>query len=199
MFPHIFGGAKIHTVAGGYAHDFSRALRMQINGGAFRASVQGTEVVVLSPEIAAILGRNTGIEAFNRVQYNPYVDATLMYTMERSNFTGKFVNGISPGNGVYLSSRMTTFSLGYSYAGIRKMSLGLSAGYQQYSSLGQDISGMSSVQGGGGISYKLARNLNLTAQLDARRFQTPGIQGRSGISFAVGLAYTSSTIPLSIW
>ena len=199
-YPRRFGGAKIHTVSGGFSREVSEALTVSLTAGVFRAGIQGAQIVTLAPEIAAILGRTTGVEAFDSVVYKPSVDAQVTYSMERGRFNAAFSSGPSPGNGLYLTSNTQSVSSGYSYTGIRKLSLGVSVNRTRMSSLAQDIQGdLTYLQGGGGFSYNLGHNLALTTQLDGRRFRSPGIQGRSGLIFSMGLSYSPASIPLSIW
>jgi hypothetical protein len=107
--------------------------------------------------------------------------------------------GITPGNGLYITSRQDGVRFGYSYSGIRRMSLGASAGYTRFSSLGLQLGDFSTLQGGGGMNYKLLEHLNFSAQIDRRRFNSPTIVGRNGTSITIGLSYSPARFPLSIW
>ena len=198
-FPRVFGNSKIHVIAGGYNRRLNRNWSLSTLLGVFAADTTGTEQVALSPEVAFILGRSTGFAAYHRVQWSPRYEGTVNYTLERSRFYVGASQGATPGNGVYLTTNQRIFSGGYSYTGLRRLSLGLSAGYSYSSSLAQDIPGYKTAQTGGGLNYKLLRHLDFTTQADYRHFSAPGLRGRSGNSLAIGLAYSPSEFPLAIW
>ena len=119
--------------------------------------------------------------------------------MERSRFQASAQTGITPGNGVYITSRQDAARVGYSYSGIRRVALGLSAGYVRYNSLALRLGDYQTIQGGGGINYQLMRHLNFSAQIDRRQFRSPAVVGRNGTSLTVGLSYSPARFPLSIW
>ena len=127
------------------------------------------------------------------------MELTAGYALERSRITMRYHTGIGPGNGVYITSRQESVNAGYSYAGTKRLSLGLSVGYSRYHSLGIQLRNFETLQGGGGVDYKIARYWNLSAQFDRRRFNAPAVNGRTGSSIAVGLSFSPSQIPLSIW
>jgi hypothetical protein len=53
---------------------------------------------------------------------------------------------------------------------------------------------------GGGMSIAFGNGLNLTSNFDMRRLTAgEGVRGAWGKFVSVGLAYSSSTLPLSIW
>jgi hypothetical protein len=198
-FKQIFGGSEIQGFGGTYSRQFNRNWTIDLLAGVYNVKTTGTQLVQLSPEIAAILGRTTGVEAFSRVLWQPQVEVTAGYSLERSRVTMRYRTGIGPGNGVYITSRQESANAGYSYAGTRKLSLGLSFGYSRYHSVGLQLRNFSTIQGGGGIDYKIARYWNVNAQYDRRKFDAPAVQGRSGMSISVGLSFSPSQIPLSIW
>jgi hypothetical protein len=199
MYPRAYGGSHIHMAILRLERRLSRNVDLSTQLGLFRSDTTGTQQITLSPEIAAILGRATGVEAFRRIKYGPYFAGSVNYTLERSRFTGSASIGVRPGNGVYLTSRADTINFGYSYAGIRRLSLGASAGYSRTRSLGLSLRDFNTVQGGGGLTYTLARFVGFTMQVDRRNFSAPGLQGRTGTSFVAGISFSSSTLPLAIW
>ncbi|HYP07224.1 MAG TPA: hypothetical protein VER03_13410 [Bryobacteraceae bacterium] len=198
-FPRVYGASEIHMVHGILDRRINRNLNLKAQLGVFRADTTGTQRIVLSPEIAAILGRTTGVEAFQRISLSPQIMISVNYTLERGSFSAALNSGVNPGNGVYLTSRADSISGGYSYAGIRRLSLGLSAGYTRTNSIGLILGDLTSVQGGGGMTYKLSEYLSLSVQADRRRFTSPAVAGRNGSSISAGLSFAPGRLPLSIW
>ena len=198
-FPRIYGSTEAHSAIATYQRRLSQNWRLDVSAGLYRALTVGTQEVQLSPEIAAILGRNTGVEAFRRTDIAPQFELNTTYLLERSRFTGSVQTGITPGNGIYITSRQDAVRFGYSYSGIRRLSLGASAGYVRYKSLALRLGNYEAIQGGGGINYQLMEHLNFSAQIDRRKFESPAVVGRNGTSLTVGLSYSPARFPLSIW
>ena len=177
----------------------TRTVDLSVSGGFWHARTFGTQRVTLSPEVAALLGRATGVEAFTRKDILPQFHASLGYTLERSRFTASFLSGVTPGNGIYLTSQRTSAMIGYSFTGIRKLSLGASARYSQTQSRSISAGKLNNFTFGGGANYSLTRLVNLSTQLDYRSFQTTGVRGREGFTFVLGVLVSRARIPLSIW
>jgi hypothetical protein len=200
-FPRVYGESEVHGAVMNYRRRISRDWDLRFTGGLYRVNTTGTQQVDLSPEVAAVLGRSQGVEAFRRILIQPQVILSVNYTLERSRFTAGYQSGIGPGNGVYITSRQDGLRGGYSYLGIRKLSLGASVGYTRFSSVGLILGSYKTFQAGGGMNYRLAEHLDLSTQLDWRNFDTPSstVRGRSGTSLTVGLSYSPARFPLSIW
>jgi hypothetical protein len=199
QFPRVYGDAEMHMAALTLSRRVTRNVDVTLSGGAIYLKSSGTQQVQLSPEVAALLGRSTGIEAFSRRFLVPQIATTLGYTLERSRFTAGYTSGVSPGNGVFLTSQRDALSVGYSFTGIRKLSLGASARYFRLQSRGMEMDDLNSWGGGGGFNYALTRILNLSSQVDYRTFRSGGIRGREGFYIAFGLSVSPSRIPISMW
>lgn len=198
-FPQIFGRSDIQGLSLRINKQFTPNLGLTIVGGAFHLATSGTETVQLSPEIAAILGRTTGVESFARTDLIPQIEATLRYSLERSIFTIGYARTVTPGNGVYLTSQSDTASVGYNYTGIRKLSMGASSYYSRRKSLAIVTGPLSMYRVGTGLSYTLTRHINISSQLDYRTFDSPGVRGREGFALFLGLSVSPARLPLSIW
>jgi hypothetical protein len=173
---------------------------VRVSAGASRADLYGSQAIALAPEIAEILGVGTGIEAFTRTLYVPQVEATATRAFERSSFYVAYAHQLSGGNGLLQTSAGHTAHAGYSYTGLRKVSLGVSTGYTRQKALGFDaVVPIETYRGGGEFSYTIIPHLNATGHLDWRRWNGAGAIGRSGYSAAIGISYSTSRLPISIW
>lgn len=199
-YPRVAGRANLNSVALQYSRQVSRNLFASILGGITRSDTIGTQLVMLNPEIAFILGRTTGFEVFNRLRTRPRFEAQAIYTLERSSLRIHVAQGVSPGNGIYQTTQQRVANVGYSYSGVKDISMGLSLGYSTHTSLAQDIAGFRSFRAGAGMQYRLAEYIQLSTQFDYRSFRSPGqLTGREGYSVAIGLSYSPSHFPLAIW
>jgi len=195
-FPRAFGASDMHGAQLGWNHQFNRYWSGTLAAGGYRVETLGTENVTLDPEVAAILGRNSGIRAVYRVSYAPSIAAVLNYRYQRQNFTLSANMGVSPGNGVYLTSRTNSANIGYSYSGFRRASLSANFGYAQYSSLFQQVGKYSSWLGGVGTGYRITDYMSLTATFDIRQFQITAGSHRIAETGSVGIAFAPYRVPI---
>jgi len=198
-YPHVLSSSSANTVSLRYSRIMTKSLTFDLGVGIYRLDSTGTEVVQLSPAVAAILGRTTGAAAFRRASVSPNFDGTLQYVLDRGRLYVNVQNGVGMGNGVYLATTRSTANAGYSYTGIRKASVGISAGVSRISSASLDLRSYNTWQAGAGGSYKLYPHVHATAQVDYRTFGGSDVVGRHGYIATIGIGYVSSTIPLSIW
>ena len=197
-FPRIYGGSTVHGVSFiGERRTRNWVLRSEL--GAYQANVFGTRTVTLSPEIAAILGRTAGIEAFRRTIYLPLVDVTASRLWEHSSFTAGYAHQISAGNGAFQTSSGHTAFTGYTYSGIRKVSLGLSAAYTRQKTVAIRVADVETYRAGVGGGYSIIPHLSLNGQLDWRKWSSPVIKARNGYTAMIGISYSTSRLPISIW
>jgi hypothetical protein len=195
-FPRAFGASDIHQVGVHYRHQIGRSWTLSAGVGAYRVETLGAQTVALSPEVAAILGQTSGIQAVYRINYAPSFEANVLYARRQSNFSAGYTNGVSPGNGIFLTSRTESASAGYGYSGIRKASLSASSGYTRFGSLYQQIGNLSSFQAGVSASYLATEHLSLTVAGDVRTYTVQTGSTQVGRSLTVGVAWSPSRVPL---
>ncbi|MBC8164341.1 MAG: hypothetical protein H7Y20_00555 [Bryobacteraceae bacterium] len=197
-FPKVLASSTVDTFSGRYERHYGRSLTVNVLAGLLRIRSSGTEIVQLSPEVAEILGRPTGQAFFVRQSIKPNLDVNVSWLQDRGRLFFNAQNGVGAGNGVFLTTVRRSAHAGYSYTGIRKVSLGISGGWTKTDSAALSLPGFRTWQGGGGFAYKLVDKVNLTGQLDYRSIGG-AVTGRSGISASVGMTWSSSRLPLSIW
>jgi hypothetical protein len=151
-FPKVYANSDIFALAVGVQRTLTRNLQLDAMGGLYRITTSAIATVELSPEVAEILGRPTGTVAFLRTERPPLVEATLSYLQERGRAYIAGSSGINPGNGIYLTTSRATVNGGYSYSGIRKLSLGVSAGWSRTGSVALDLEDFNMWQWGGGFT-----------------------------------------------
>lgn len=195
----VYGAGHVHGISAQWRRTISRNLLVSVLGGTYHMEATGTQTVVLSPEVAALLGRSRGVEAFHRISWGRQAEVSATYRLEQSSFNVGFTSSVTPGNGVYLLSARDALTGGYSYAGVRRMSIGLSGGWTRVQSRSIEIGDLKSVRVGGGLNYRIVPNLNLSGQVDQRWYQSPGLTGRNGISASLGVTVSPTNIPLPIW
>lgn len=199
-FQRAFGNAKLQSVSLGYSIGLSRAWDLSLRAGGLRIEDLGITQVAIDPAIAAIVGRNFANVSFFRVIYAPLAEARLMRRFSRSSLTLGYSIGATPGNGVYLTSKQNAGSVGYSYTGYRRWTVGLNASYNELSSVGQNLGKYTNLQGGTGITYKVGRETHIELRYDYRHYTTQNNSFQKDSNrVSLGLAFSPGQTPLAIW
>jgi hypothetical protein len=199
-FPPAFGQSDINIAQVFLAGKLSRRWTFSVYGGAFQAEVTGIRQVTLSPVVAALLGTSVGTQAFYRDRVYPTGHATLTGAFKTSILSFNYSELVTPGNGIYLTSRTDSGWVSYSYTGIRKWNFGISGGYNKLESIGQGIQPYTQLNGGAGFTYGFNRWLHAVGRYDARH-QEISLYGFRATSYraTLGLAFSPGDIPLSLW
>jgi hypothetical protein len=199
-YPPAFGQSDINVGQVFYADKLGRRWTFSIAAGAFQAEVKGIQQITLSPVVAALLGTSRGTQAFYHDNVYPDGRASLTRDFRTSALTLLYSQLVTPGNGVYLTSRRTLGMINYSYTGIRKWNFGIRGGYDTLESIGQAIKPYTQLTAGAGFTYGLTRSLHIVGRYDARH-QEIGEYGFRATSYRAtfGLAFSPGDIPLSLW
>jgi len=196
-----FGNAAIQQVTAGYSIGLGRRWDFGSQVGAARMDFSGLTLVNVDPAIAAIVGQNTAVVAFNKITYIPTYEAQIIRRFERSSLTAAYNQAFSPGNGVYLASRSTAATVSYSYTGLKKLSFAANAGYSKLVSLGQTLGTYNGEFAGVGSTYTLRSYAHLEFRYDYRHYTTGQITGykQNAQRVSAGLAFSPGSKPLPIW
>jgi len=199
-FQRTFGNAKLQTAALGYSLGLSRKWDFSMQFGATRVETLGLTQVSLDPAIAAIVGRNVAVVTFFRMLYAPDLEARLIRRFDRSSLDINYSLGVVPGNGVYLTSKQSVGSVGYSYTGFRKLTAGANASYNELSAVGQTLGKYTNIQGGFGVTYKIFQATHLQMRYDYRHYTTQNtLFQKDSNRLSLGLAFSPGETPLAIW
>ena len=199
-FQREFGNAKLQTATLGYSIGLSRKWDFGLDAGGIRIEALGLTQVSLDPAIAAIVGRNNAVVTFFRIVYAPTMAARLIRRFDRSAFNLGYSIAATPGNGVYLTSRQNTGSLGYSYAGFRKLTAAANASYNELSAVGQTLGKYTNTQGGVAFTYKLVHGAHVEMRYDYRHYTTQNtLYQKDSQRLSLGLAFSPGETPLAIW
>jgi hypothetical protein len=155
----------------------------------------------LDPVIANILGVATTVQAYYTKTYVPSGTGELTRQFKSSYLSFYYSHGISPGNGVYLTSKQELAGASYTYTGVRKASLSLSGLYNSLASLGQTLTPYKYFSGGASASYAVTRALHLTARFDSRYQDITQLNTfkKSSYRASIGVAFSPGDIPLTLW
>jgi hypothetical protein len=195
-----FGYSDINVFEGIFGTSLGRRWTFNLRAGAFQSDVSGLQSVILNPVLAALLGQSTSVTTFYHQDVYPSGQVNLTAHLKKSSFMLTGGEQVSPGNGVYLTSRLESAMLSYSYTGIKKWSFGIIGGYSRMSAIGQAIQDYATWNGGANATYGLTHSLHAVARFDARDQQINVVgYKQQGYRTSIGIAWSPGDIPLSLW
>ena len=197
-YPKAFGESDVNSFIGVFVTQLGQYWTVNLSGGAFLAEVQGLQRVGVSPEISALLGVSSTIEAFYRKSIYPQWDATLKRQFHRASLSFEYQRGVSSGNGIYLTSRSDSAGAGFNYAAERRWSFSSNVAYARLQGIGQDLQPFSQLIGGAGVTYSFSHPIQAFVRYDARHQEiVNGVYLQNSYRATIGLSFSPSDIPLS--
>ena len=203
-FQGTYGNSRLDTIALGYSIGLTREWDLSTLAGGVRVNTLGLTEVPLDPTVAALTGQNFAIVTFANVLYLPVAEARLIRRFKAGSLTFDYTTGVTPGNGLYLTSRQTSGAIAYSYIATRALQARLNAGYNQLSALGevvgQALGKYSNLQGGIQVLYKLTGDAYLDVRYDYRHYTTGDVILENDSSrMTVGVAFSLGETSLGTW
>jgi len=199
-FTQGFGNSNIHSVGLTYATQFTRHLELSARIGGARVESLSLAVVPIDPAIAALIGQSFGIQTAHRVNYIPDVTARLTESFRRSQFYLDYSNSVTPGNGVYLTSRVQSAGAGYHYTGIRYWNFGVDGSYNRMSALVQTLGNFATYGGGVGVTRELRKGFHVVMRMDVRHYAVAGNYFiHNEYRAMLGFTFSPGDVPLALW
>src|ERR1700733_483522 len=151
----------------------------------------GLTQVPVDPTIAALIGQNFAVVTFSSVLYLPVAEVRLIRRFKAALLTFDYSSSVTPGNGLYLTSRQDSGAVAYSYVATRTLQVRANAGYSQVSALGQALGKYSNLQGGIQVLYKLTGDTYLDVRYDYRHYTTgDAILEKDSNRVSLGVAFS---------
>lgn len=200
-FKKIFGESDIDSLYLSLGHRFDANWVLSVQGGLYRAEVQGLRSVAINPLVTALTGIfGTTTQTYYARTIQPSGNVTLTRNLRHGAVSLTYARTVRPGNGVQLTSRSESAGLTYGYSPIRKLNLSASGGYNSLSSYGLNLGRYRVVNFGAGASYALTSTLSLDANYINRDQQLSlGGLNRRGYTASIGIAYNPNNIPISVF
>jgi hypothetical protein len=200
-FSQGIGGTDTHSLVGTYGIRLGKNVEFSLYGGAVRAESQFIRLVGLDPAIAALLGTPMQLALAYRLDHAVNAGARLLRSFRHSSLSFGAARGITPGNGIFLTSAVTSATADYSYTGLRRWNVGCSAIYSRADATSDLTGNYSNFSGGLGATRQLFRGTHLSLRLDARQYDSNTYSRYTRVLYraTVGLAFTPRNIPLRLW
>jgi hypothetical protein len=196
-----FGDTNIHTASGSYSVRFSRNLEFSGYGGISFVETKFIQSIKLDPIIAAIIGQGTATSVIYRTDIAPNVGGRLSRTFHNGAFSINAATGITPGNGLFLTSKSTSASVGYAYTGLRYWSANANAGYNHNTAISNVNGTYGGYSAGLHLSRSLVRSMHFVASFDVRQYDSADYSRYQRLIYraSVGLGFAPGNIPLRPW
>ena len=200
-FSRIFGATDVHGAAGSYSVALNATTEFSIVAGAARIEMTSIRTVPIDPAIAALLGITAGLEVGHIVAYTPTFSARLSKTLHQGVVFLAGGRSITPGNGLFLTSYATSAMAGYTYTGLRRWSLNVTAMYTKASAVGAEQTRYGNLIGSAAASRQIARSLHFVASLSARQYLSPDFHNYNRLVYVatMGIGFTPGDVPLRLW
>jgi hypothetical protein len=200
-FTRVFSGTDIHTFAGNYAVQLSKSLEFTGYAGASRIDTKSEEVVPVDPVIAALLGITSGLTITHSLLYVPTGSGRLSRTVHNGVLYVSGAHVVTPGNGLFLTSKNTNVGAGYTFTGLRRWSFNANFGYSRASVVGSIAGGYGNTGGTVSASRQIARSLHVVASFNANQYESPdfSMYNRLIYNARLGFGWTPGDVPLRVW
>jgi hypothetical protein len=201
-FTGAFGGADLHTVGVNYANRLSRRWELGLMLSGIRLESETIRQVTVDPVVAAITGISVGAEAYHATNYMSGMGARLNRAFQHANLTFSYMQGVSPGNGLLLTSRQRTGSVSYGYTGLRRWSISLGSSYSDLGSVTNQVGSYRRMEAHVGVSRSIfGEDFHFVANVAARKYKTDfsAFPSRVQTRFLAGISYSPGDVPLALW
>ena len=201
------GGAYVNSATVSLSMRFSRWTELSLFGGASRVSSSFEQVVPINPAILAILcpaglvttcPLTAGTVINNHLLWAPDFGVRFSRSFQRGVAYLSAGESITPGNGLFLTSRAETAAAGYGYSGLRKWNLNLGVNYIRALSLGNIQGGYGQVAGSFSISHQIVGRLSFVSSFSATDYRSDSFSAYNRLIYSAseGLGFSSRNIPV---
>ncbi len=199
-FNKAFGGSDVETAGAIFSRTLARGLEFRLRGGASYVQTSGIETITIDPVIAAILGYNQGTIVIRRNNVVPDLSVQLAKTFRRGTASAEYVESVTPGNGLYLTSRHNGISAHYDYTGLRHWDFSAGFSRDTLSTLGILIGQYTSNDARIGFGRVLGKGLQATGSAEYRHYDVSEANFlHNSYRIMFGIAWTPSASPLRLW
>ncbi len=200
-YSHINSSTDIHEASFTFASRLTQWWEISGYVGGLRGETYIVEAVALDPKVAALLGVSSYPQLVYSLRYIPTYGGRLSRTFHHGVFYVTAARSMMPGNGLFLTSEMTSANAGYSYTGFRHWSFTLQTFYERAKSLGNFIGTYGDFSGGFAMSRQITGSLHVVAGAEARHYQSPSFNqyNRNVYDAHIGLGFTPGDVPLRLW
>ncbi|MGA3015569.1 MAG: hypothetical protein ABSF62_00520 [Bryobacteraceae bacterium] len=200
-FTGILSSSDIHGAALTYAVRISRTVEFSGYAGFMHAETKFIQSVPVDPNVTALLGITSTTALAYHVNWVPNFSGRLSKTFARGVVYAAGGETVSPGNGIFLTSRTDSLTGGYGYTGLRRWSLGVAAAYTSALSIGNVTGNYGGINGSFSMSRSLGHSLSFVTSYMATQYRSSNFTRYNRLIYtgSVGVGWSPGDIPLRIW
>jgi hypothetical protein len=170
-FTHRVNVSNMHTVGGIYSYALGKTAQIRLRAGVTRIENEGLRTVTIDPAIAVYLGQSTGIVNSYRLSSTSDVSAEFVKDFGRNRSANvSYVRGVSPGNGLQLTSLQQGFSGNFSMRLFRNYLVNAAGSKTSLSGVSQNNGTYDSQSFGLGVSRPLVHHINADFRVEYRTY-----------------------------
>jgi hypothetical protein len=200
-FSRIASNTNGQSGAATFAYQISHWWEFSGSFGFTRVETKFIQSVPVDPAIAAIIGISQSSQVVYSVRYIPSVSARLSRTFHKGVlfFSGGY--GMTPGNGLFLTSESLTAAAGYTYTGLRRWSFGAIGNYMDSHSIGNVYGSYGGETASVHASRQLFHTMHVVAGVNAHRYSSGNFAkyNQTVYGATLGLGWSPGDVPLRIW
>jgi hypothetical protein len=200
-YPHGLGQAEFHTMDAIYSWALTSSLQLRARGGLSRLSSSGLTALPLTPDLAALVGQSSVAVEYQSKQLVSDYSAQLVKDFRHGRSASIMYNrGLSPGNGLYLTSVNQDVAASGSFILFRRYYASLGSGYDSLTAAAQDLGSYRAAFGFFGISRSLPHGIQSNLRLDYRHYIIHGAPLlQNEVRVALGFSWSPSEGLFRLW
>lgn len=176
-FTRVFNATDLHAAVGSFAIRISDSMEFSAFAGVMRAETKFIESVPLSPVVASLLSQSTGSVIAHNIDYVPDFDARVSRVVNKGMLYAGASRSITPGNGLFLTSKATGAFAGYTFTGLRRWTFSMDLNSNMNQSLGNIIGDYRDFGGALRTSHQIGHALHTFAAFSARWYSSASFAG----------------------
>jgi hypothetical protein len=195
-----FGGAGIHSLNLDYSWRMTKSVDVAIQGGMAYGSVLSLAIVPVDLRVAQILGISSGLQVSNQILHVPIVGTRITKSWRRASADIAYQRGVSPGNGLVLTSMMESLTVGFSYSNPHGWGFSVIGGRSSMNAFGTAEANYTGYTGGVSVTRVLRPGVQAFSRFEARPFSYMGVglQSRAFYRAVVGFTFSPSEVPIGL-
>jgi len=207
-YSRAFGGAYVHGGTFSASWRVNQTTELSIYGGPSRVESSFLKNVPFDPAVLAILcppgfpcDLGAGTVISHNVEWVPTFGARLSRSFERGVVNFSAGEAVTPGNGLFLTSKSITATAGYGYTGLRDWSANISANYASSDSLGS-VAGRYGQWGGQfRLSRRITGSVSVVSSFTALQYDSGAYAGYNRLIYtaSIGLGFSSGERPVRLF
>jgi hypothetical protein len=200
-YTHFLSEADLHRFGLSFGTRLSRWWEISGYVAAMRMEAKTIQSVAVDPVITALLGITASNQIVHRINWVPSFAMRASRTFQRGVAFATVGQTVTPGNGLFLTSKNLMVSSGYSYTGLRRWSFGSSGFYNASFSMANVQGQYGSYGGTISMSRQIGRWMHAVVQYSARQYMSSDFikYDRLIHQMRIGFGFTPGDVPLRVW